>query len=91
MAGQEESGPGRVTEALTELRRGSADAAQQLFEVVYSELHRLAAAQKPTRHFVSGHCESSSQHSGGVFSPVKHVFVAKSHKPGRHFVANPAH
>ena len=53
MAGQEESGPGRVTEALTELRRGSADAEQQLFDVVYSELHRLAAAQM--RRQPSGH------------------------------------
>ena len=53
MEPNEQSDPGRVTEVLAELKKGAAGAEEELFDVVYSELHRLAAAQM--RRQPSGH------------------------------------
>ena len=53
MGREDQADPGHVTEVLAELERGAPGARDELFRVVYGELHRLAAAQmrrQPSDH-----------------------------------------
>jgi RNA polymerase sigma factor (TIGR02999 family) len=45
MSHGDDAGPARVTEVLRELRAGAPEAKEELFRIVYDELHRLASAQ----------------------------------------------
>jgi RNA polymerase sigma factor (TIGR02999 family) len=53
MEREDHAGPGEITEVLAELQRGVPGARDELFRIIYAELHRLAEAQmrrQPSDH-----------------------------------------